>query len=178
MLMIPTRWSVITGAPCSGKTTTVNELQQHHGFLMNPEASRRHFSAQMALGRTVAEITSNWTIFLNQVFGIQSVAENELDPERMIVLDRSIVDSLAYRRFRGVTTEMFPAVAQVRRYKHVFVLERLTFTADGVRVENDELATRIQAGLIQAYTDVGYQPVIVPVMPLEDRVTWILERMK
>lgn len=171
-----TAWTVVTGAPCAGKTTTV-QLLGTRGFHVNSESSRRHIGAQIQLGRTIAGITADWLIFLSQIYAIQSVMENEMDPDRPSVLDRSLVDSLAYRRFRGVDASMFPAVAGVRRYRHVFVLERLTFTSDGVRLENDALAAEIHLQLLRAYSEMGYKPVVVPVLPLTERVQWILGHM-
>lgn len=50
-----TNWYVITGGPSSGKTTTVNALQQR-GDKTTIEHARHYIDTQRIVSRTVAEI--------------------------------------------------------------------------------------------------------------------------
>jgi predicted ATPase len=51
---VQTNWHVITGAPCSGKTTLIDQLA-NQGFQTVPEAARQYFEQEMASGRTIDE---------------------------------------------------------------------------------------------------------------------------
>ena len=52
---IDTKWYVITGAPCSGKTTVLKELGAR-GIDWNPEVARVFIEEQQATGRTLEQI--------------------------------------------------------------------------------------------------------------------------
>jgi predicted ATPase len=55
---VQTNWHVITGAPCSGKSTLIGQLSDR-GFHTVPEAGRRDVEREMAKGYTVNEIRDN-----------------------------------------------------------------------------------------------------------------------
>jgi hypothetical protein len=55
---VQTNWHVITGAPCSGKTTLI-DLLTDKGFLTVPEMARQYFEKELARGRTLDEILEN-----------------------------------------------------------------------------------------------------------------------
>ncbi len=50
-----TRWHVITGAPCSGKTTVIRDLERR-GFRVVHETARAWIEEELQKGRTMAEI--------------------------------------------------------------------------------------------------------------------------
>jgi ABC-type molybdenum transport system ATPase subunit/photorepair protein PhrA len=52
---VQTNWHVITGAPCSGKSTLIDQLADS-GFQTAPEAARLYFERELATGRTIEEI--------------------------------------------------------------------------------------------------------------------------
>ena len=53
---VQTNWHVITGAPCSGKSTLIDQLAAR-GFQTAPEAARQYFEQEMAAtGRSIDEI--------------------------------------------------------------------------------------------------------------------------
>jgi len=49
---VQTNWHVITGAPCSGKTTLINQLANLN-FQTGLEAARQYFEIETAKGRTI-----------------------------------------------------------------------------------------------------------------------------
>ena len=55
---VQTNWHVITGGPCSGKTTLVDQLADK-GFRTVPETARLYIEKEMARGRTIDEIREN-----------------------------------------------------------------------------------------------------------------------
>ncbi|PZR03085.1 MAG: hypothetical protein DI539_26790, partial [Flavobacterium psychrophilum] len=52
---IKTNWYVITGGPCTGKTTVV-ELLAKRGYVTIAEQARHYIDTQKVEGRTVEEI--------------------------------------------------------------------------------------------------------------------------
>jgi predicted ATPase len=63
------------------------------------------------------------------------------------------------------------------RYASVFILDRFPFQQDGVRFENDATAGLIDKWLSCDYSALGYRVVRVPVLPVKDRLTFILETL-
>jgi predicted ATPase len=59
-------------------------------------------------------------------------------------------------------------------YAAVFLFDRLPIVQDGVRVEDAQQADEIDRMLMQDYTALGYAPVRVPVIPVEERTDFIL----
>ena len=55
---IITKWNVITGRPCTGKTTVINILSER-GYKTTIEHARHYIDTQKITGRTVEEIREN-----------------------------------------------------------------------------------------------------------------------
>jgi ABC-type molybdenum transport system ATPase subunit/photorepair protein PhrA len=55
-----TRWYVLTGAACVGKTTLLKSLAGQ-GYRIIPESARAYFEREQAKGRTLPEIRSDDT---------------------------------------------------------------------------------------------------------------------
>ena len=60
---IQTKWCVITGASCSGKTTLIKMLAGN-GFRTVPEAGRKYFERELAKGRVIEEIRADPAAYL------------------------------------------------------------------------------------------------------------------
>src|SRR5271163_948267 len=95
--MISTRWCVITGAPCSGKTTVLEALEQV-GFKWIPEAARLYIDAELAKGRSIEEIRRDEATFQRGLVATKARIESELAPNGTVFLDRAMPDSLTYYR--------------------------------------------------------------------------------
>jgi len=52
------KWYVITGGPCSGKTTIIKELRKI-GYIVYPEAARIFIDKEIRKGRLLKEIRKN-----------------------------------------------------------------------------------------------------------------------
>ena len=85
---IVTNWNVITGGPCTGKTTVINILSSR-GFKTTLEHARHYVDTQRIGGRTVDEIRKNMTEFQFQVLTMQIAQEKELDSNEQVFLDRA-----------------------------------------------------------------------------------------
>ena len=55
---LKTNWNVITGGPCTGKTTVINLLSER-GYKTTIEHARHYIDTQKIKGKTVEEIKEN-----------------------------------------------------------------------------------------------------------------------
>ncbi|MCU0585309.1 MAG: ATP-binding protein [Desulfobacterales bacterium] len=171
-----TRWSVITGAPCSGKTAVIDELARR-GRPVVPETARAVIDQELARGRRLEEIKADPAVFEGRIFRTKLALEGRLPPEEPLFLDRGLPDSIAYFTLEGLDPQEPRAHCLRIRYHRVFLFERLEFLKDPVRSENDDTAALIERLIEAAYTELGYSPVRVPVLRIPERAEYVLARV-
>jgi predicted ATPase len=172
---VSTNWHVLTGAACSGKTTLIDMLAAK-GFATAPESAREYLKAEVAKGRSFADIFGNpddEPIMAR----LQMRLERELRPRRLIFLDRALPDCLTFYRFCGLDPNEILADCRQRRYASVFILDRLPFCQDDIRLDDDPTADLLDAWLARDYRALGYAVVRVPVLPPEPRLAFILDAL-
>ncbi len=169
-----TNWCVITGAPSSGKTSVINVLKER-GYAVEDEVARELIEAALKDGRSLAQIRNHPTRLQHNILSVSVKREEELDPRALVFLDRGLPDSLTYFRLAG---QEHPAdalaAARLFRYKAVFIFDRLPVVKDDVRTEDSALADKIDKMLEEDYRTVGYAPIRVPVVPIEERADFVL----
>jgi len=171
-----TNWHVITGASCSGKTTLINQLADK-GFQTVSEVARQYFERELAKGQTIDEIREDQAALTRQIYNLMANVENGLNAHEVTFLDRALPDILAFYRFAGMApNEIFPDCFQ-HCYASVFMLDRFPYQRDGVRTADDETATYFESCMYRDYSDLGYNVVRVPVLPPEERLAFVLERL-
>lgn len=176
-MVIETNWYVITGGPCSGKTKTI-ECLAFLGYKVVPECARIFIDNEMSKGKTIEQIRCDEREFQIKIFEMKIDVENRMPVKQVIFFERGIPDSIAYYRLYGQEVSSVINASQKRRYKGIFLLEQLPFERDSVRTENEELACRISQMLYKAYIELGYGVVKVPVKPIDERVRFILDKIK
>lgn len=175
LLQLRTNWNVITGGPCTGKTTVVNLLAER-GYTTTVEHARHYIDTQKIQGRTVEEIRRNKKDFQLKVLKMQIAQEAALNPEDKVFMDRALPDALAYHRFLGLACEEFLLEQCSKyRYQRIFILERLPLTNDYARLEDESEQIRIHNLICEVYAELGYHAVHVPVLPPYERVHFILK---
>ncbi|MBB5334427.1 AAA family ATPase [Chryseobacterium koreense] len=172
-----TNWYVITGGPSTGKTTTIDLLQKL-GYHTTIEYARHYIDTMRNVGDSVEEIRSNKKKFQLAVLEMQIAQEASLNKDDLVFLDRAIPDAMAYYQFLKLDydEELRKAVNEVS-YKKIFILERLPFTKDYARTENEDDQKVIHQLIIETYTNLGFPIVFVPVLPPEERVQFILNNL-
>lgn len=168
---------VISGGPATGKTSVIEELRKL-GYGILEEPARELFkSDERFKGKSIKEI--NQQDFQDTIFKHQ---KNQFDnlPEGAVFCDRGIGDTLAYRKMCGlnIPEELLDFAKKVRHDK-VFIFDFLDFyEQDELRQETKEEQEKIHQAIIDAYNELGYEPVFVPFMSIQDRVKFILEKIK
>jgi len=176
-MRIRTNWIVITGGPCTGKTTVVNLLAEK-GYLTTIEHARHYIDTQKIQGKTVEDIRRNKREFQLKVLKLQIAQEAELNVNEQIFMDRALPDALAYHRFLGLDYDDYLVEECDRyQYKRIFILDRLPLTNDYARLEDETEQIRIHTLIREVYAELGYHPVRVPVLPPDERVDFILRNI-
>ena len=170
-------WYVITGGPCSGKTTIVNILAER-GYKTTIEDARHYIDSQLAEGKTVNEIRRHQKEFQLKVLNMQIDQEADLAKQDVVFLDRAIPDARAYYQFLNLPeddglTKMMAIVS----YKKIFILDYLPLVDDYARREDAAAQKKIHKLITEVYESLPFPVVHVPVLPPQERVDYILKNL-
>jgi predicted ATPase len=173
---VQTSWHVITGAPCCGKTTLIDQLADK-GFQTVPETGRQYIEREMARGRTIDEIRENEANFARSIKDMQLGIELGLRASEITFFDRAFPDCLSYYRVVGLNPNQILLECFQHRYDSIFVLDRFPVQQDGVRTEDDVIADFLDEWLNRDYFALGYRVVRVPVLPPQERLAFVLDKL-
>lgn len=175
--MVNKNWYVITGGPSTGKTTVINLLHKL-GYNTTIEHARHYIDTWFNEGHSVEEIRNNKKEFQYGILNMQIEGEASIKDKDLVFLDRAIPDNLAYFKFYKLdyNEKLLNAVKETS-YKKIFILDRLPFTKDYARTENEEDQEKIHQLIIDVYTDLGFPIVFVPILPPSERVKFILNNL-
>jgi predicted ATPase len=171
-------WYVITGGPCSGKTTTLKIIGEM-GYRVEYERSRVLIDEEIKKGKTLGEIRKDEYIFQKKVLQMKINLENKLSNNELVFIERGIPDSVAYyEKLCGVKDDVFLKKSLEKcLYKKVFLFELLDYKEDYARVEDEKEAKDLEDALEKSYTELGMEVVRVPKMSISKRVKFILEKL-
>lgn len=170
------KWYVITGGPCSGKTTV--HLLAARGYKTTIEEARHYLNAQRHRGKTVEQARKNYREFQLSVLELQKAQEASLSPEDTVFLDRAVPDARAYYRLYRIPEDLVVTEAILAAsYRKVFILKRLPLVHDYARIENKEAQATLERLIADVYRELGFPLIEVPVMFPEQRVDFILKNL-
>jgi predicted ATPase len=168
-----TRWHVITGAPCSGKTTVIAELERL-GYPVVHEVARAVIAEGLEKGTPLEMIKADRLAFERRILQRKIEIEAALSTGATVFLDRAVPDSIAYFAAEGLDPKIPRAESLRVRYRTIFLFERLGIEKDPVRSETEAAAEKLERLIEDGYRSLGYAPVRVPLLPVADRVRFIL----
>lgn len=171
---------VLIGGPGTGKSTLLNAIEEK-GFICFEEVSRQVTKAAQEEGIEQLFLTEpllfSQKLLEQRIIQYQKAEELQED---FVFIDRGIPDVVAYLDYVG---QNYPAdfIQACERYKYdqIFVLppwEEIHET-DGERYESFEQAQAIQEVLLHNYVKYGYAPIEVPKMTVEQRVSFVLDKL-
>jgi len=174
--MQQTNWHVITGAPCSGKTAVIRELEKL-GYPVVHEVARAYIDERLQNGETIARIKADILSFERHILYKKIAIEQSLLNEETVFLDRAVPDSIGYYILEGLDPDDAIQKSKLWRYKNIFFFARIPFETDPVRSEDNKTASKIEGLLKKSYRMLGYEIIVVPLESVNARVNFILNHL-
>lgn len=176
--IIQTNWIVVTGAPCSGKTTTLKYLSEK-GYIINPDISREYIASCIEKGIDNYDIRKDEVKLQEEIFKLMIENAMSLDPKKTIFLDYALPDNIAFHNVSNIkiSNEIIQS-ANKFRYKTVFIFEPLEIIEDDVRIEDSDYQLSIDKELKMIYRSLNYEYFIIPKLPIGERANMILKQIK
>ena len=167
----------ISGGPCTGKTSVINELKEN-GYNTVPEAAREISANDLRFaGKSIRDI--DMRIFQNEIFNLQKrQIESLIGKKEFFFFDRGFGDTLAYRKLHGFDTphDFFDYAGKFQK-SMVFILEPLGFyKTDELRTETREEQKEIHEKIISAYRELKHPITFVPLMNTNKRAEFIIQK--
>jgi predicted ATPase len=172
---------ILTGGPGSGKSSLIEALHRQ-GYARSIEAGRGIIQHQVAIrGRALpwsdpllfAELMLSWEMRSYQI------AQESSGP---VFFDRGVPDVLGYLRLLNIRAPgHMRKAAEIFRYNRTVFLAppwREIFSQDRERKQDFDEAVRTHEAMIATYTAFDYELVEVPRLPLEQRLSFILRRIR
>lgn len=163
---------VLTGGPCCGKTTLLEDLGLI-GLEVVPEAARMIIEREQQKDTDLLPWMNNYA-FQREVIKLQLELENSFD-SRITFCDRGIFDTPAFCGCAKVRTPEIVGKIASSRYDLIVIPELLpNFINDGSRKETPQQAREIHNAIVWSYKRAGYNPRILPVMPKQNRASYLI----
>lgn len=183
---------VLTGAPYSGKTTTLNalkeKLQHNPSYRFIDEIAMKYIHEQQNAGvDPFADLIKFETVMIRQQTEMEN--QNSIDGTCTII-DRSMLDHLAISEMLEVgKKENVDVIGELEnaalkcKYDLVFILDRLPFKNTVDRMEKSESEAVSQEEFIRRTYDrfrvnCGYKIISIPVSSIEERVNFIYTKIR
>ncbi|MCD7059888.1 AAA family ATPase [Pelagibacterium xiamenense] len=171
---------VVTGGPGAGKTTLL-EAAAASGIATVPETGRAITQLQVEIGgravhwddrATYAELMLDRDIQNHQTYARRGV---------VALFDRGVPDLVGYARLCGLagTDHIYRAAQRFRYNRSVFVAPpwRAIYANDAERKQDWAEAVKTYETIAQAYEDLGYRLIELPMAPVAERLALICEVM-
>lgn len=166
-------WYVLTGGPCSGKTTVLKELKKM-GYIVYLEAARTFIDQEIKKGKILKEIRKDEREFQKKILKIKIKIEKIAPKAKMIFFDRAIPDSIAYHQTCGLNPKDVLKFCKRKIYRKIFFLEQLPFKNDYARIEDSKTIKKLNSLLKKSYENLGYKVIKIPIASIQERIKKIL----
>lgn len=171
---------VITGGPGSGKSSLVEALARC-GLQHMPEAGRAIIQDQVSIGGNALP-WSDRQAFAELMLAWELRSHHEASTMRgPVICDRGVPDVVGY-----LTLCELPVPAHVERAAELFRYNRTVFIAphwpaifsqDAQRKQSEAEAAATYRIMADTYSRLGYQLVTLPLVSIEERVSFIQARI-
>jgi predicted ATPase len=111
------------------------------------------------------------------IMDLQLRTEQRLRATDLLFLDRALPGCLPFYRHFGLDVNKVLAECFHHRYASIFILDLLPLELDGARIQGEAHTVLLDEALVYHYGALGYDVVRVPVLPPEERLRFVLERL-
>jgi len=184
---VPPKRIVITGAPGTGKTVVIQELENlgyhcYHEVIRDMTAEAKKVeSSQKQVSNPLVFVKDPMEFNRQLLEGRKKHYEASLEvSESVCFFDRGIPDVLAYMDyFEQQYPLSFETTSKSSRYDHIFILPpwKAIYTADNERLESFEEAQDLHKHLTNTYERFGYSPILVPKASIAERTAFVLKKV-
>ena len=148
------------------------------GYKTTIEFARHYIDLQRMNGRTTEEIRMNQRQFQHKVLNLQVELERRLDPTEQIFFDRALPDEVAYYQYFNIEPdEKLVECLKTASYKKIFIMDLLPIDSDYARTEDKQAQIDLHNRIIDVYKKRGEPIVFVPVLPVKERVQFVLDHL-
>ena len=168
---------VITGGPCSGKTTIIQALAGT-GHTTVPEAATELIENPALENQRADPLEFQLQVLRRQLENEKRAGERA-EPQSVIFLDRGIGDGFGYLSYHGLEPfeELVEAWPESRERSRcvLFFESRPDYQAASHRSETPDEARRIHEILLADYRSRHDRVILIPWLPVEQRLATVLE---
>ena len=163
---------VISGGPCSGKTTIINQLILKNYNCFN-EISRTYLKKRKFIDQPIS--ISKKIINKRIKHYIESENLSLSGNKHFIFFDRGIHEVAAYLDYLSITHQYHKKIKDYQ-YNLIFILElnKKKYTNDNQRIETFEQALKIEDCIKKVYQTTNHTIIYVPWMNINNRLEFIL----
>lgn len=172
---------IVTGGPHSGKSSVLKLLEKQ-GIQVLHETARLIIQEDQEKKKNNPSYNhlypwEDQSIFCRRCHERQLEREKKLTGD-MVILDRSIIDNLAYAAVAGIELDprIYVDIAHAGYEKKVFFFELLgSYNKDEQRKDSEEQVKAVHKELYNAYSSLGFRIIDIPVYS-EDKNTNVMKR--
>lgn len=175
-----TKKIVITGGPGTGKSSIIHKLESR-GHACLHEISRQVTLEAQKEG--IAQLFLEKPLLFSEKLLEGRIRQhreaNSLSKDKVFI-DRGVHDVIAYMEYFDTSCPAeFIKACKDHIYDLVFILPpwKDIYTSDNERYETYEEAQQISRFLSRTYQQYGYDPIEVPIGPVNDRAEFILSNL-
>jgi predicted ATPase len=166
---------ILTGPPGSGKTSILTELSKH-GFPIISEPARQVLAQQRLIeGEGVYDknpFLFKELMLSRMLYDFDSVLKNEVT-----FFDRGLPDLIAYSKCFNLHIGAELNASRIYRYNPTVFFApawEQIYSNDAERRLTFDASLLFEQDLRQAYTELGYQLINIPLLPVSERVSFIV----
>ena len=172
---------VFTGGPGAGKTSVIEKLIEL-GYICAPEVGRKVIKQQVALDGDALPWKDKIAFRDEMVREEKNHHQSYEELNELVFFDRCIVDSYGYSQLENlpIPQALMDACQRIRYANPVFIFPpwEAIFANDEERKQDFAKAVRTYQTMVATYHQYGYELIEVPTMSIEQRMDFILERLK
>ncbi len=169
---------IITGAPGTGKTSIINELQKR-GFSISKEISREIIANELKQGGDVLP-WKNLKAFSERVALLRKTQFDNAPENKLHFFDRSIIDVFAYMKLDKICSKSLELQLGETQYATTVFYTPIwkeIYINDTERKEDIISAIKVEETLLSCYKSFGYTLIEIPKLTITQRVDFILSKI-